>query len=705
MGEHDRVARAEIAPGTDEGRLLNRELSWLDYNARVLDRAADPALPLLERSRSCAYFSSNLDEFFMVRVAGLMGQEESGLVVRSPDGRTAQRTLAEVRERTLLLTEAQGKLWKRELRPALADAGIVVAEVEDCNRKELQELERRFERDIYPILTPLAVGPGQPFPYISPLSLSLGVFVRSPETGEERFARVKVPELLPRFLAVGERGVFLPLERVIRHFLSRLFPEMEIGECCTFRVTRDADFEVSDEADDLLEAVQDELKRRRFGDVVRVEVSSSASSRMLERLERGLRTSSAQIYLTQGLIDLAELQELVSLDRPDLKEEPWLPVVPPRFAAAADADELFAEIRRSDILVHHPFDSFASSFDAFLKAAARDPAVVALKTALYRTSEDSPVVTALIEAAERGKQSVSLIELKARFDEDRNIGWSRSLEQAGVHVVYGFPHLKIHAKTTLVVRREGNELRRYVHLGTGNYNVITARTYEDYGLFTADSETAADVADLFNYLTGFSRPQAFRKLLVAPFDLREGLVKRIREVRRAAAEGDEARIRLKVNNLNDEALIEELYRASQEGAKIDIVARSICTLRPGVAGLSERVRVRSILGRFLEHSRVFIFDAGDRRTILIGSADVMTRNLDHRIELVAPVDDPRAQHELIRAFDVMLADNASAWELSSEGRWLKLRPKKGDRAKRSQQVFMRSARARARRGAPTARTR
>jgi polyphosphate kinase len=689
------VARAEAALTTEEARLLNRELSWLDYNARVLARAADPALPLLERSRSCAYFSSNLDEFFMVRVAGLMGQEEAGLVVRSPDGRTPQQTLGEIRDRTVDLTEAQGKLWKRDLRPALADAGIVIADVEDCNRKELQELERRFERDIFPILTPLAVGPGQPFPYISPLSLSLAIFVRSPETGEERFARIKVPELLPRFLAVGERGLFLPLERVIRHFLWRLFPEMEIGECCMFRVTRDADFEVSDEADDLLEAVQDELRRRRFGDVVRVEVSASVSSRMLERLERGLRASAAQVYLIQGLLDLAELQELVSLDRPDLKEDPWFPAVPPRFAGAADADELFAEIRRSDILVHHPFDSFASSFEAFLKAAARDPAVVALRTALYRTSEDSPVVPALIEAAERGKQSVSLIELKARFDEDRNIGWSRSLEQAGVHVVYGFPNLKIHAKTTLVVRREGDELRRYVHLGTGNYNVITARTYEDYGLFTADPETAADVADLFNYLTGFSRPQAFRKLLVAPFDLREGLVKRIRQVRQAAAEGKEARILLKVNNLNDEALIEELYRASQEGAKIDIVARSICTLRPGVVGLSERIRVRSILGRFLEHSRVFIFDAGGRRTILLGSADLMTRNLDHRIELVAPVEDARAQHELVRAFDVMLADNASAWELSSEGRWLKLRPKKGDRAKRSQQVFMRSARARA----------
>jgi polyphosphate kinase len=698
------VARAEAALTTEEARLLNRELSWLDYNARVLARAADPALPLFERSRSCAYFSSNLDEFFMVRVAGLMGQEEAGLVVRSPDGRTPQQTLGEIRDRTVDLTEAQGKLWKRDLRPALADAGIVIADVEDCNRKELQELERRFERDIFPILTPLAVGPGQPFPYISPLSLSLAIFVRSPETGEERFARIKVPELLPRFLAVGERGLFLPLERVIRHFLWRLFPEMEIGECCMFRVTRDADFEVSDEADDLLEAVQDELRRRRFGDVVRVEVSASVSSRMLERLEHGLRASAAQVYLIQGLLDLAELQELVSLDRPDLKEDPWFPAVPPRFAGAADADELFAEIRRSDILVHHPFDSFASSFEAFLKAAARDPAVVALRTALYRTSEDSPVVPALIEAAERGKQSVSLIELKARFDEDRNIGWSRSLEQAGVHVVYGFPNLKIHAKTTLVVRREGDELRRYVHLGTGNYNVITARTYEDYGLFTADPETAADVADLFNYLTGFSRPQAFRKLLVAPFDLREGLVKRIRQVRQAAAEGKEARILLKVNNLNDEALIEELYRASQEGAKIDIVARSICTLRPGVAGLSERIRVRSILGRFLEHSRVFIFDAGGRRTILLGSADLMTRNLDHRIELVAPVEDARAQHELVRAFDVMLADNASAWELSSEGRWLKLRPKKGDRAKRSQQVFMRSARARARRSS-TNRTR
>jgi polyphosphate kinase len=699
------VARAEAALLTDDARLLNRELSWLDYNARVLARASDPALPLLERSRSCAYFSSNLDEFFQVRVAGLMGQEEAGLLVRSPDGRTAPETLAAIREKTLELTAAQAKLWKRELRPALADAGVIVGEVEDCNRKELEELEQRFWRDIFPILTPLAVGPGQPFPYISPLSLSLGIFVRDPDSGEERFARVKVPELLPRFFSIGTRGLFLPLERVIRHFLPRLFSGMEIVECSAFRVTRDADLEVSDEADDLLEAVQDELRRRRFGDVVRVEVSGSVSERMLERLEQGLSARTEQIYLIPGLLDLAELQELVSIDRPDLKEEPWYPVVHPRFLAAADADELFGEIGRSDILVHHPFDSFASSYEAFLKAAARDPAVVALKTALYRTSEDSPVVPALVYAAERGKQSMSLIELKARFDESRNIGWSRSLEQAGVHVVYGFPNLKIHAKMTLIVRREGGELRRYVHLGTGNYNITTAKAYEDYGLFTADADITADVADLFNYLSGFSRPQPFRKLLVAPFGLRDGMVEHIREVRRAAANGEEARIRIKVNSLNDEELIEELYRASQEGAMIDIVARSICTLRPGVPGLSETIRVRSIVGHFLEHSRIFIFEAGQKRSILIGSADLMPRNLDHRIEVLTPVEDGRAQQELVRAFEVLLADNASAWEMSSEGRWMKLRPKKGDRGRQAQAVFMRSARARARRRAASLRTR
>ena len=692
------TSAAATTHAASEG-LLNRELSWLDYNARVLDRAADPSLPLLERARNCSYFSSNLDEFFMVRVAGLLDQVAAGLVVRSPDGRTPQQALAEIRERALDLTATQAKLWKRDLRPALADEGVIVGDVDDCNRKEAADLEGIFDRQIFPMLTPLAVGPGQPFPYISALSLSLGIFVRDPETGEERFARVKVPELLPRFLPVGTRGLFIPLERVIRHFLSRLFPEMEAVECCLFRVTRDADFEVSDEADDLLEAVEVELRRRRFGDVVRVEVSGSVSSRMLDRLKRGLSVTDEQIYLTQGLLDLADVQELIRLDRPDLKLDPWFAATHARFANATSAEEMFAEIGRGDILVHHPFDSFATSFEAFLVAAADDPDVVGLKTTLYRTSDESPVVPALIEAAEGGKQSVSLIELKARFDERRNIAWSRSLEQAGVHVVYGYPHLKIHAKTTLVVRREGDELRRYVHLGTGNYNVVTAQGYEDCGLFTADPAIAADVADLFNHLTGFGRPQRFRKILVAPYGLREGFVERIREVARAAEGGKDARIRLKINNLNDEQIIAELYAASQAGARIDVIARSICTLRPGVPGLSETIRVRSILGQFLEHSRLFVFDADGKSEFFLGSADLMPRNLDHRIELVAPVEDSRAQHDIVRAFDVWLSDNASAWELSSEGRWMKLRPKKGDRSKPSQAVFMRRARSRAARHA------
>jgi polyphosphate kinase len=691
------VARVEERVLTDESRLFNRELSWLDYNARVLQQAADPSLPVLERAKNCSYFASNLDEFFMVRVAGLMGQEEAGLVVRSPDGWTAQQTLSEIRAKTLQLSAEESKLWKRELRPTLAEHGIIVGDIEDCNKRELEQLGRRFEREVYPVLTPLAVGPGQPFPYISGLSLSLGILVRDPENGDDRFARVKVPELLPRFLPIGDRGLFLPLERVIRHFLPQLFLEMEIVECCTFRVTRDADFEVSDEADDLLEAVELELRRRRFGDVVRLEVSGSVSSRMLDRLKRGLRVADEQIYMIQGLLDLADLMELVRLDRPDLKVEPWFPVTHPRFAHAKTGDDVFSEIQRADILVHHPYDSFQTSFEAFLRATATDPDVVGLKTTVYRTSDESPVVPALIEAAEQGKQSVSLVELKARFDERRNIEWARALEQAGVHVVYGFPNLKIHAKATLVLRREGKELRRYVHLGTGNYNANTARNYEDFGLFTADPEIAADVADLFNHLTGFGRPQQFRKLLVSPLGLRDGLIDRIREVAAAASAGADAHIKLKVNALTDEALIEELYLASQVGAQIDIVCRSISMLRPGVPGMSEGIRVRSVLGRFLEHSRVYIFDAGEHSTYLIGSADLMPRNLDHRIEVLAPIEDARVQNELARSFDILLADNTSAWELNPEGRWLKLRPRKGERAKPTQPAFMRSARARARR--------
>ena len=678
-------------------RLLNRELSWLDFNARVLELAADQQTPLLERVKFCSIFSSGLDEFFGVRVGGLIGQAASGLTVHSPDGRTPQRALSEIRERVLQLTDEQSKLWKRDLRPALAADGIVIGRIADCSEKDLSELAERFEREIYPVLTPLAVGPGQPFPYISPLSLSLGVFVRDPDSGEERFARVKVPELLPRFLRVGRKGTFLPLEHVIAHSLTPLFPKMEVTECSAFRVTRDADFDVSDEADDLLEAVELELRRRRFGGTVRVEVSESMSEKMLESLKLGLGVDDDQIYPVDGLLDLADLKEIVGLDRPELKDEQWRPVTQPRLAQHESASALFEEIRRADILVHLPYESFGTSVESFVRAAARDPDVIAIKTTVYRTSDESPLVPALIEAAEAGKQSVCLVELQARFDERRNIEWSRDLERAGVHVVYGFPNLKIHAKATLVVRREGSGLRRYVHLSTGNYHALTARDYEDLGLFTADESVAADVADLFNYLTGFGRPQRFRTALVAPFTLRTRLIEQIRAVARAAETGKTARIRMKLNALTDSPVIEELYKASQAGAEVDIVSRSICALRPGVAGLSENIRVRSIVGRFLEHSRVYILEAGDEATYLMGSADLMPRNLDDRLEIVVPVQDARARQKISAVFDALLSDNAQAWHLRPDGSWRRVRPKKGDRRVSAQAALMRTALGRARR--------
>jgi polyphosphate kinase len=674
-------------------RLLNRELSWLDFNARLLDLAGDPSIPLLERVKFCSIFSSNLDEFFMVRVAGLMGQAATGLAVRSPDGRTPLAALAEIRDRVRGLTAEQSRIWTSDLLPALAENGVRIGDVDACDGKEFAELEKRFEQEIYPVLTPLAVGPGQPFPYISGLSLSLAVFVRDAETGDERFARVKVPEGLPRFIAVGTGGLRVPLENMISHFLSRLFPQMELSECAAFRVTRDADFEVSDEADDLLEAVEFELRRRRFGEVVRVEVSDSMSERMLARLRAGLGASADQEVKITGLLDLADLTELAALERPDLRDEPWVPRSHPRFVAAgADGGDIFREIGRGDILVHHPYDSFATSFETFVRSAAEDPEITAMKTTVYRTSDDSPLVPALIEGAEAGKQSVCIVELKARFDERRNIEWSRALERAGVHVVYGFPNLKIHAKMTLLVRREGGELRRYVHLGTGNYHALTARIYEDFGVFTCDEEIAADVADLFNYITGFGRPQRFRKLLVAPFDLRTRLLEEIHAVGEAAAAGKPGRVRIKVNALTDEPIIEKLYEASEKGAKIEIVARSICSLRPRTEGLSENISVRSVLGRFLEHSRVFIFQAGKKTSYWIGSPDLMPRNLDNRLEVVAPVEDPVLQQRLARTFDRLSSANANAWELGSDGTWTRIRPKKDERHEDAQEALMRRVR-------------
>jgi len=686
-----------MSVGTERApsRLLNRELSWLEFNARVLELAEDRSQPLLERVKFVAIYSSNLDEFFMVRVAGLLDQEAAGLGVRSADGLTPHQALAGIRERVSELNARQSKLWKRELRPALAAEGIEIGSIEECSSKELDRLETVFTRDIYPVLTPLAVGPGQPFPYISGLSLSLAVQAVDPETGEERFARVKVPEGLDRFVETGKRLV--PLEAVIAHFLPMLFPGMEIAERAVFRVTRDADFEVSDDADDLIEAVESELRRRRFGDVVRVEVSASASVGMLERLRDGLGVDPEQVYEIEGSLDLADLMQLTKLERPDLKDEPWVPVTLPRLARVKDATRFFEEIRRNDVLVHQPYESFRTSFEAFAAAAAADPDVIAMKTAVYRTSDDSALVSALIDCAEQGKQSVCLVELKARFDERRNIEWSRELEKAGVHVVHGFPDMKIHAKMTLVVRREAGGLRRYVHIGTGNYHAATARLYEDVGVFTADEEIAADVADVFNYVTGFGRPQRFRKLLVAPFSMRNRLIEEIRRVATAASAGEDTRVRLKLNNLVDPTIIDELYAAAGAGTRVEICARSICMLRPGVEGLSENVHVRSIVGRFLEHSRVYAFETGGTSSVYLGSADLMPRNLDRRIEVLVPVENARTRQDLGSVLDSVFADDSNAWVLASDGSWTRLQPERPEKPHHHQAAMMRRAQLRARR--------
>ena len=681
--------------------LLNRELSHLEFHARVLELATDETLPLLERVKFCAIFSSNLDEFFQVRVAGLLGQAEAGITVRSADGLTPQQALARIRERVLELSSIQSRLWKRELRPALAAEGITVGGIEDLGSKELAKLERRFEREIYPVLTPLAVGPGQPFPYISGLSLSLAIFAEDPDVGEERFARVKIPEGLPRFFDVGGRGLHVPLEQIIAHFLPSLFPGVNIVERAVFRVTRDADFEVSDDADDLLEAVETQLRRRRFGDVVRVEVSSSASSEMVARLQSGLGADETQIYRVESPLDLSELLELTEIDRPGA-EARAVDSRRSRHASRARRATCRRSSTRSAAATSSCTSRTARSSRASRcsrRAAVRDPNVIAMKTAVYRTSDDSVLVGSLIQCAEEGKQSVCLVELKARFDELRNIEWSRALEQAGVHVAYGFPDLKIHAKMTLIVRREGDALRRYAHIGTGNYHAATARLYEDLGIFTADEEITADVADLFNYITGFGRPQKFRKLLVAPFTLRSGLVDEIRAVAAAANDRKHARIRLKLNHLVDPKIVSELYAASQAGARIDIIARSTCALRPGVEGLSENIHVRSIVGRFLEHSRVYSFEADERVATYIGSPDLMQRNLDHRIEVLVPVENARVRQEIHAILDSALADDTNAWVLEPTGEWVRVLPANPAKPHSHHETMMRRSLKRSRRGA------
>jgi polyphosphate kinase len=688
-----RPDRVKKRPGD---RIINRELSSLDLIQRVLDLAADPDQPLLERVRYCSIVSSVLDEFFMIRVAGLLDQARSGLMVRSADGRLPQQALREIRTRVLALTRAQGKLWTSDLCPTLATKGIEIGTVEDLSKRQRERLHRRFERDVFPVLTPLAVGPGQPFPFISPLSISLGLFVRNAQTGEERLARLKVPERLPRFMRLADDEPLVPLERVIAHFLPPLFAGMSIEERAFFRVTRDADFEVSDEADDLLEALQTELRRQPFGAVVRLEVSESMSSAMLAHLKEGLQIGDDQVYPVRGLIDMAELSEITELDRPELKYDPWLGVKPHPFGTT-DPRALFGSIRRGDALVHLPYDSFAASVERFVDRAARDPKVSALKTTVYRTSDDSALAPALIAAADNGKQAVCLVELKARFDEQNNIQWSQRLEQAGVHVVHGFPRLKIHAKTTLVVRRDADGLRRYAHIGTGNYHADTARVYEDLGLFTADPDITADIADLFNYLTGFSEPQEFRKLLVAPFNLRAGIMAEIRATTKAAEAGAKSSIRIKANAVHDRQIIEALYAASGAGVQIEVVTRRMCGIRPGVKDMSEHIRVRSVLGRFLEHSRFFIFRRGKETRHFLGSADLLPRNLDHRIEVVAPIEAPELCRELDTIFAALVADNTQSWDLGADGSWVRARPPKGEKPRTAQSELMVRARSRARR--------
>jgi polyphosphate kinase len=660
------------APALDSPELYtNRELSWLQFNERVLELIEDESTPLLERVKFLAIYANNLDEFFMVRVAGLHDQVDAGIDARGPDGLSPGETIERIAERTRELGRRQSSQWEDHVRPELAEHGIRVIDCQDCDRQELDAIDRLFSDQIFPVLTPLAVGPGRPFPYISNLSLSLAVWLRDPVSGTETFARVKVPkEVLPRFVPIGD-GVFVPLETVIARHLDQLFPGMEILRHDFFRVTRDADFTVSDEADDLLRAVEDELRRRRFGEVVRLEVSSSMDPDMRSYLVEQLTIDEAQVIDVEGLLDLDDLWGLYEVEgHRDLRDPPWTPVTQ---AALLDRDDakadVFAAMRAGDLLLHHPYDSFATSVERLVQQAVDDPNVLAIKITVYRTSDDSALVPALIEAAERGKQAVCLVELKARFDERRNIGWARALEEAGAHVVHGLPGLKTHAKALLVVRREGSSARHYVHIGTGNYHAKTARLYEDFGLLTTDREIAADVAELFNALTGAARSPTYRKVVTAPDDMRDWFLDEVRRTVEAHEASQEARIVLKLNSLVDARCIRALYEASRAGVRVDLNVRGICCLRPGVPGVSENIRVISVVGRFLEHSRLYGFWRDQERSYWMGSADLMPRNLDTRVELLAPIEDPALRREVEDTFERCLADDSFGWELGPEDTW------------------------------------
>ena len=680
----DSASFAPTVPALNDPTLyLNRELAWLAFNERVLGEARDRTQPLLERVKFVAITHSNLDEYYMVRVSGLQQQVAAEMTDVSPDGMTSAEQLTHLRARVGPMLRDASALFQDELRPELARAGIEIRDYADLSRAQQKGLRAYFEHGVFPVLTPLALGPGHPFPHISNLSLNLAVVVRDPEHGE-RFARMKVPGVLPRFVRCGGedggggRPCFVWLEQVIAANLGSLFPGLQVGESYPFRVTRDADLEIQeDEASDLLETVEQGLRHRQFGDVARLEVTAAMPARVRELLIENLLVDPADVYALPGPLGLSDLMQIWKLDRPDLKDPPLMPAVP---AALADPDgNVLDVIGRHDLLLHHPYDSFGPILD-FIQTASSDPDVLAVKQTLYRVGSNSPIVKSLAAARDDDTQVAVLVELKARFDEENNIEWARALEESGVHVVYGLVGLKTHCKVALVVRRERDgALRRYVHLGTGNYNPITARIYTDLSLFTARADIAADVSELFNHLTGYSRQRRYRKLLVAPVNMRERLMQMIEREADWARRGKPARLILKTNTLSDIPLIRALYAASQAGVQIDLIVRGVCCLRPGVPGVSETIRVVSVVGRFLEHSRILYFGNGGRSQIYLGSADLMRRNLDRRVEVLFPLEDPalkrHVRDDILAAY---LKDTENAHALQSDGSYVRVLPAKGD---------------------------
>ena len=675
------AATRTVITDLPEGRYLTRELSWLDFNARVLALADDDSLPLLERAKFLAIFASNLDEFYMVRVAGLKRRDDMGLSARSADGLTPGEQLALIGEQTQQIATRHARLFLDAVQPALAEEGIHIVEWADLDQAERDEMSVYFSEQVFPVLTPLAVDPAHPFPFVSGLSLNLAVRVRQPEDGAEHFARVKVPNNVDRFVELADRDPiadsgdersarvrYLPMEELIAAFLPALFPGMEIVQHHVFRITRNADYEVEEDRDeDLLQAMERELARRRFGSPVRLEVDDEMTDGMMELLLRELDVHPSDVIEVPGLLDLSSLWQIYGLDRPALKDPAYVPVTSPAFADRETPKSIFATLREGDVLLHHPYESFSTSVQRFIEQAAADPNVLAIKQTLYRTSGDSPIVRALIQAAEAGKQVVAMVEIKARFDEQANIRWARELEQAGVHVVYGYVGLKTHCKTCLVVRREGSTIRRYCHIGTGNYNGKTARLYEDVGLLTASPEIGADLTDLFNSLTGYSRKLSYRNLLVAPHSIRKGIVERVDREIAGHREHGGGRIRMKMNALVDEQVIDALYRASLAGVPVEVMVRGICALRPGAHGFSENISVRSILGRYLEHSRIMHFN--HLNEFWIGSADMMHRNLDRRVEALVQVKDPKLTSYLDTLLTSAMDRSTRCWELGPDGQW------------------------------------